>query len=72
VGNARGCFVKELEAEQAAGRDEYQLFCRCAEQQSGKTGLVYVYNKFEHLYGGRNYPGRLYGCLIGRLRPTED
>jgi len=34
--------------------------------------LVYVYNKFEHLYGGRNDPGRLYGCFIGRLRPTVD
>jgi len=34
--------------------------------------LVYVYNKFEHLYGGRNDPGRLYGCSIGRLRPTVD
>ena len=33
--------------------------------------LVYVYNKFEHLYGGRNDPGRLYGCFIGRLRPSK-
>ncbi|NLF72027.1 MAG: fibronectin type III domain-containing protein [Candidatus Anammoximicrobium sp.] len=34
--------------------------------------LVYVYNKFEHLYGGRNDPGKLYGCFIGRLRPATE
>jgi len=33
---------------------------------------IYVYNKFEHLYGGRNDPGRLYGCFIGRLRPVKE
>ncbi len=32
--------------------------------------LVYVYNKFEHLYGARNDPGRLYGCYLGRLVPA--
>lgn len=34
--------------------------------------LVYVYNKFEHLYGGRNDPGKLYGCFIGRLLPITE
>ena len=34
--------------------------------------LVYVYNKFEHLYGGRNDPGKLYGCFIGRLLPAKE
>ena len=61
-----------MEAAHSAGRYEYQLFYRCAEQQNGKARLVYVYNKFEHLDGGRNDPGRLYGCLIGRLRPSKD
>ncbi len=43
------------------------------EPVGGHNGcLVYVYNKFEHLYGGRNDPSRLYGCFIGRLRPTVD
>ena len=31
--------------------------------------FVYVYNKFEHLYGEPNDPARLYGCFIGRLTP---
>ena len=27
--------------------------------------LVYVYNKFEHLYGGRSDPGKLVGSFVG-------
>ena len=29
--------------------------------------LVYVYNKFEHLYGSRDDPGKLRGCFIGTI-----
>ena len=29
--------------------------------------LVYVYNKFEHLYGQRDDPTSSYGCFIGRI-----
>ena len=32
--------------------------------------LVYVYNKFEHLYGSRTDPGKLYGCFIGLITPA--
>ena len=33
--------------------------------------LVYVYNKFEHLYGGRSDPGRLFGCFLGWVTPVR-
>ena len=35
-----------------------------------KGRYVYVYNKFEHLYGRRGDPGKLYGCFIGAITPT--
>ena len=31
--------------------------------------IIYAYNKFEHLYGGRQDPGRLYGCFLGTIMP---
>ena len=63
-GNARGCFVQELV-------DDVKY--NSSPDITWHNGcLVYVYNKFEHLYGGRNDPGRLYGCFIARLRPTVD
>ena len=33
--------------------------------------LVYVYNKFEHLYGSRSDPGRLFGCFLGQVKPVR-
>jgi hypothetical protein len=60
-GNARGCFVQELESEHAAGRYEYQLFYRCAEQQNGKTRLVI------DCYIG---PSRQYHGLVSRDLPA--
>ena len=33
--------------------------------------FVYVYNKFEHLYGDRADPGKLYGSAIGALVPSS-
>lgn len=33
--------------------------------------FVYVYNKFEHLYGGRADPGKLYGSFIGALAASS-
>ena len=32
--------------------------------------FVYVYNKFEHLYGQRDDPTSQYGCFIGRIAPA--
>ncbi len=32
-----------------------------------KGRLVYVYNKFEHLYGSPGDPGQLYGCFLGTI-----
>ena len=34
-----------------------------------KGRYIYVYNKFEHLYGRRGDSGELYGCFIGALTP---
>jgi hypothetical protein len=34
-------------------------------------GFIYVYNKFEHLYGERNDPTKQYGCFIGRITPSK-
>jgi hypothetical protein len=36
-----------------------------------KGRLVYVYNKFEHLYGGAGDPSKLYGCFIGTIKPGQ-
>ena len=34
--------------------------------------LVYVYNKFEHLYGSRTDLGKLYGCFLGTITPVDS
>ena len=33
--------------------------------------FVFVYNKFEHLYGEPNDPTKQYGCFIGRISPSS-
>ena len=62
-GNARGCFIQNLEAAHAAGRYEYRLFYRSTEQQNGKARLVI------DCYVG---PSRQYHGLISRDLPATD